>query len=139
MKDSIIDSISIIVLAVVLVSDVLWRNQFSGGILLFIIGAVVIIFGMMIWIIGKITLGEYFTSSVSPKGLVTKGIYAKIRHPLYCGGIMIYIGVSLLFRSWIGLILAIFLVTPMLIYFAKKEEELLYERYQEKYSDYKRK
>ena len=107
MKDSIIDILSIIVLAVVLVLDIFFRNQFDSGIFLLIVSILIIIFGIIIWITGKMTLGEYFTTSVHPKGLVTKGIYSKIRHPMYYGGMIIYLGVALLMQSWVGLGLTI--------------------------------
>ena len=139
MKDSIIDILSIIVLAAVLVLNILFRNQFNGGIFLFIISILIIFFGIIIWIIGKATLGEYFTTSVHPKGLVTKGIYSKFKHPMYYSGMIIYLGVALLLKSWVGLGLTIAIIIPMLFYFAKKEEGLLYERYREKYSAYKEK
>ena len=139
MKDSIIDIASVIILTVVLVLNILFKNQFDGGIFLAIISASIIFLGITIWVIGKITLGEYFTTSVHPKGLVTKGIYSKIRHPMYYSGIVIYMGIALIFKSWLGLALAGFLIVPMLFYFAKKEERLLYEKYKEKYSAYKEK
>lgn len=139
MEDSTIDTISIVILLVVLALHILFRNQFHGGIFLLSIGVSIIIFGSVIWLIGKNALGNNFTKSVHPKGLVTSGIYSKIRHPMYFGGMMIYIGMGLLLKSWIGLALTIILVIPMLLLFAKKEDKLLLEKYKEKYSAYRTK
>jgi protein-S-isoprenylcysteine O-methyltransferase Ste14 len=139
MKDKIIDTLSIIPLAAVLGLDILFRNQFKGGIFLLITGSLLAIFGATVWLIGKTTLGKNFTILRCPKELVTNGIYSKIRHPMYYGGVVVYVGVALLFKSWLGLILTVFLVVPMLIYFMKIEEKLLREKYKEKYSAYKEK
>lgn len=138
MKDLTTDIVSIAVLAAVLVLNILLRNQFHG-LFFAVIGASMAILDMAIWIIGKMTLGEYFTTSVHPKGLVTKGIYAKITHPMYYGGIIIYIGVGLFLKSLVGLALTVAVIVPMLLYFARKENSLLHEKYKEKYSAYKTK
>lgn len=55
--------------------------------------------------------------------MITDGLYRFIRHPRYLGGLLQGIGLSLLFRSWIGLALTvIFLVT---ILFRIKDEEAM--------------
>jgi len=55
--------------------------------------------------------------------LVTYGPYRWIRHPRYLGGMLQGIGLSLLFRSWIGLILtAVFVV---IILFRIRDEEAM--------------
>jgi protein-S-isoprenylcysteine O-methyltransferase Ste14 len=38
--------------------------------------------------------------------LVTKGIYSKLRHPIYYGWILVCFGMPMLFRSWLGLLTA---------------------------------
>jgi len=139
MKNSFIDVASIIVLAGVFVLNILFRNQFDGGSILFIASLLIVLVGITIWLIGKKTLGEFFSTSRYPKGFVTKGIYSKIRHPMYYSGIVIYIGTALFFRSWVGLGLVFFLVIPILYYFIKKEEGFLREKYKDQYLVYREK
>lgn len=51
-------------------------------------------------------LGKQFSLEVSIRNghtLVTDGLYSHLRHPRYLGITVFMIGISLLFRSWIGL------------------------------------
>lgn len=139
MKDSILDTVSIIILAGVFVLNIVFRNQFDGGFFLFIISILLVLFGATVWLVGKKTLGNFFTVSRHPRGLMTKGIYSKIRHPMYYGGILVYVGAALFFKSWLGLGLTLFLVIPILFWFIKKEEGLLYEKFGKEYPLYKKK
>jgi len=137
MKDLILNILSIIILLAGLIVNIIFRDQFNGEIFFRIIGMLITITGVIIWIIARITLGKYFTMSTIPKGLITNGIYSKLRHPMYYGGILIYIGGGLFFRSIVGLIFTVILILPMLIYFAIEEDKLLRLKFKEKYSNYK--
>jgi protein-S-isoprenylcysteine O-methyltransferase Ste14 len=67
--------------------------------------------------------------------IVTTGVYSKIRHPQYLGGLLAHLGISLLLSSLFSLY-----VTPVmvsLIYLvSKKEEEELIREFGEVYKDY---
>ena len=139
MKGYLIRFITAVMFALVFIINIIFNNQFNGSILLKIIALFMILIGTILWISGIITLGKNFTVSVKPKGLVSTGIYSKIRHPMYYGGIIIYLGLGLFFKSIIGLILTIVLVTPFAIYSNIKEEKALIVKYKEKYIAYKKK
>ncbi len=38
--------------------------------------------------------------------LVTRGIYARLRHPIYYGWVIVCFGMPMLFQSWLGLVTA---------------------------------
>lgn len=38
--------------------------------------------------------------------LVTRGIYARLRHPIYYGWVLVCFGMPMLFQSWLGLVTA---------------------------------
>lgn len=101
------------------------------GFLVFILGTVLIVGGYK-------DLGISFTGSVTPKEegqLVTSGFYDKVRHPMYGGGILFFLGWSLFWGTWLGLILSI----VAFVFFdlkANKEEELLLRKYPG-YQEYK--
>jgi protein-S-isoprenylcysteine O-methyltransferase Ste14 len=64
--------------------------------------------GLIFW--SGWALGRLYSPEVTlQKGhrLITGGPYRFIRHPRYLGGLLQGIGLSLLFRSWIGLILTL--------------------------------
>jgi protein-S-isoprenylcysteine O-methyltransferase Ste14 len=139
MKDSIINSISIVILIAVLILMSLFSNQFDKGLLPQIIGVSFVTIGVIIWFFGKKALGEYFSISITPKGLVTSGIYSKIRHPLYSGTVLIYLGIGLFLKSIIGLISTIILLVPLVVYLSIEEEKILLKKYGKKYLEYKKK
>lgn len=83
--------------------------------------------GLIFWS-GR-ALGRLYSPEVTlQKGhhLITNGPYRIIRNPRYLGGIIQGIGLSLLFRSWVGLTLTFIFV--MVIVFRIKDEEALMSR-----------
>lgn len=67
--------------------------------------------------------------------LVVTGIYAFIRHPIYLRALMVFVGLPLLFRSW--LVLPILALGVWFVAFRiGREEELLLENFGEQYRAY---
>jgi protein-S-isoprenylcysteine O-methyltransferase Ste14 len=83
--------------------------------------------GLIFW--SGLALGRLYSPEVTLQKehrLITDGPYRLIRHPRYLGGMIQGIGLSLLFRSWIGLALTgVFVV---IILFRIKDEEALMSR-----------
>lgn len=83
-------------------------------------------------------LGKQYSGYVTLQNdhqLVDTGIYAVIRHPIYLRALMVFVGLPLLFRSW--------LVLPVLplgawfvCYRIRREERLLAETFGEQYRAY---
>jgi protein-S-isoprenylcysteine O-methyltransferase Ste14 len=139
MKDYSLRIITGGLLLTVLVLTVIFRYQFNGGEYLPAIGFIIGAIGAIIIITGIMTLGKYFTASINPKGLVTHGIYSKIRHPIFMGVILVYLGVEFIFQSIYGLLLVFFVLIPFYIYSAIEEEKILSEKFKDEYTDYKKK
>jgi protein-S-isoprenylcysteine O-methyltransferase Ste14 len=55
--------------------------------------------------------------------LIANGPYRSIRHPRYLGGIIYAFGLSLLFRSWIGIVASV--VSLGVFWFRIRDEEIL--------------
>jgi protein-S-isoprenylcysteine O-methyltransferase Ste14 len=121
-----------------LVLSVVFRDQFAGGVVLRGIGGILIALGLTLWVLSRVQLGEAFTSSPSPKGFVTEGIYAKLRHPMYTGGFLLFAGIGAVLQSIIGLALTGLLVLPLLVYSAVEEERRMLDKFGEEYADYKK-
>lgn len=128
-----------VILLIILFLSIIFRHQFNGGEYLLAIGFIIVAIGVVIVIIGIMTLGEYFTTSINPKGLVTHGIYSKIRHPMFIGAILVYLGIEFIFQSIYGLLLVIFVLIPFYIYSAIEEEKMLLKKFKDKYTAYKKK
>jgi protein-S-isoprenylcysteine O-methyltransferase Ste14 len=56
--------------------------------------------------------------------VITTGLYARIRHPMYSGVLIMCVGVPLALGSWLGLALLAFII-PVLIWRILDEERLL--------------
>ncbi len=95
--------------------------------------------GLALLVAGSIGLGSALTPFPRPReraSLMEGGVYARARHPIYGGAILLAAGWSLIFASVAG---AIF--TALLVVFfelkARREEAWLRERYPD-YDDYAR-
>src|SRR5690348_5881113 len=51
--------------------------------LIYASAAVAVTAGLLIWCAAKFTLGRYYSLTPRFQGLVTRGIYSKLRHPIY--------------------------------------------------------
>jgi protein-S-isoprenylcysteine O-methyltransferase Ste14 len=93
-----------------------------AGLILAILGM-----GLIFW--SGMALGRLYSPEVTLQKehhLITDGPYRYIRHPCYLGGVVQGIGLSLLFRSWIGIVFT--LVFVAIILFRIKDEEALMSR-----------
>ena len=138
MKDLTVNTLRAIVQWSTLLLCAIFRNQFAAGMIVRSIGGVMIVLGIILAILSRVTLGQAFTSSLSPQGFGKEGIYSRLRHPMYAGGVLLYVGVGILFQSIIGLVLTGLLVLPLLVYSAIEEERQMLEKFGEEYIDYRK-
>jgi protein-S-isoprenylcysteine O-methyltransferase Ste14 len=108
----------------------IWREQWHGW-PAFAAGIVLLLLGVWLGMRGKRDLGLNRTPFPQPKQdgqLITTGIYARLRHPLYASVIALGFAWALLWRSWPALGLA---VAQVLFFDAKarREERWLRERF----------
>jgi protein-S-isoprenylcysteine O-methyltransferase Ste14 len=102
-----------------------------------IAGVIVAIVGYVLLITARLQLGKSFSVSPQAKELVTHGLYARIRNPIY-----VSVGVM-----WIGLIVALhlyWLFLPFLLLLiaqiirSGKEAKVLEEKFGPAYLDYRK-
>lgn len=99
--------------------------------------ALVMIVSNVMIVIGIIWISRGWEQVYSPGGgLVTTGIYARMRHPQYSGIILAAIGFLIQWPTLLTLILFPFVVT-MYYRLAIREERDVEEKFQEKYGDYR--
>jgi protein-S-isoprenylcysteine O-methyltransferase Ste14 len=104
-----------------------------------LLGAILIISGLVLGFMAYYELGASFTPYIKPneKGyLVTTGVYDVVRHPMYSGSILLAFGWALVWSSIIGIILSI-IFAFILDRKANAEETLLSQIYPV-YADYKK-
>lgn len=138
MRDRVLYILRFITQWSALLLSVIFRDQFSASVGLRIVGGLMIALGLTLWVVSRATLGQAFTSSPSPKGFVTTGIYSRLRHPMYTGGFLLFLGFGFLFQSIIGLALTVLLILPLLVYSAVEEERQMLEKFGEEYVGYRK-
>ncbi len=96
-------------------------------------------FGLVMFVMGVVffAIAEKTKSGVTDKGLlVTRGIYSKIRHPMYLGQLLMAVGLPVFAEGLVTLCLSIVWITQ-LIFWKLLEERQLLEKYPE-YQNYKK-
>lgn len=93
-----------------------------------IAGVAIYTAGLLVAILGRTQLGTNWsdieTAQVQTyQGLVEKGLYGYIRHPIYVGDLALLLGLELALNSW--LVLAIIGFAPLVLRQAIREERLL--------------
>ena len=73
-----------------------------------------------------------------PSGVVSTGAFQYVRHPLYLGSILFYLGLAVSTISLFSLVLVV-VIFLFYNYIACYEEKLLEDRFHEKYRNYKKK
>lgn len=107
---------------------------YSIGLALAAAGAV-----LAIW--SRHLLGSNWSASVQLKEgheLIVAGPYRVIRHPIYTGLLLLFLGSALMVGEWRGL-LAVAIVFVSFWYKLKKEEAWMIERFGDAYREYRKK
>jgi len=104
-----------------------------------ILGLILVITGLSFWWLGKITIGKNWDvcyGKPKVKELVTHGIYSKFRHPIYYGAILVFIGLTILYKETIFTILSL-TVTLVLLKRIHLENRYLIKKLGKRYLRYK--
>lgn len=99
-------------------------------------GLLLAVVGFVLWTVARFQLGNSLTVSAQARQLVTRGLYSRIRNPIYVFGSTLIAGVILLLGRpmW----LAIFaLIIPLQLWRAGKESQVLEAEFGEAYRKYR--
>jgi protein-S-isoprenylcysteine O-methyltransferase Ste14 len=102
-----------------------------------LVGLALAVFGLTLLTVARIQLGNAFSVTAQANFLVTRGIYSRIRHPVY---VFSAIGIAglFLYLNFPKALWLLAIVIPMQIVRARREERVLEERFGEEYRSYKR-
>jgi protein-S-isoprenylcysteine O-methyltransferase Ste14 len=90
----------------------------------------------LLWAIARWQLGEAFSVDPEARKLVTRGLYSRIRHPVYLFGDLAYLGALLALQVWPALLIWLAMVMVD-IRRAKREESVLAEAFGSAYTAYR--
>ena len=110
-----------------------WRATATAGLALMVAGATVNI-------LGRLALGANWGDHIRiyrNHGLVTRGAYRLVRHPLYASLIWMACGASLVFENPLALLAALGVFLPAMAYRARQEETALAAEFPA-YAEYRR-
>jgi protein-S-isoprenylcysteine O-methyltransferase Ste14 len=114
----------------------LWKHPPADWTPLRIVGLCLVAIGFVLWTVARLQLGASFAVTAQAKSLVTHGLYAKIRNPIYVFGSFVVAGAMLVFLQP-GWLLIFALLIPLQIWRAKRESAALEAAFGEQYRKYR--
>lgn len=102
-----------------------------------IAGAAIAAPALLLLVLARLQLGSAFSVEAKASKLVTSGLYARIRNPIYVFGALMIVG-AIVFaaRPWWFLIFAV--LFPLQVWRSGKEAKALDEKFGEEYRAYRR-
>lgn len=101
-------------------------------------GVLLCLAGLLLMLLSLVSFGKSFRVGIDPDNpdeLVTSGIFASSRNPIYVAFWFVLLGQFLLFSNWI-LLIYIFAATWLFHRQVLREEEYLRSRYGQQYAEY---
>jgi protein-S-isoprenylcysteine O-methyltransferase Ste14 len=132
--------LNLITLLIILVFAVLFIRQTSGmpWTPAHIIGMSIAVPALLLLIVARLQLGAAFSVQAKASNLVTTGLYARIRNPIYVFGALFIAGIIIWAnKPWLLLVLVILI--PLQISRGRKEAKVLEEKFGPAYLAYKQK
>jgi protein-S-isoprenylcysteine O-methyltransferase Ste14 len=107
----------------------------------FCVGIAIMLLGMALRYWAVITLGASFRTTIETtrdQKVVTTGPYKLIRHPSYCGWLLICCGYGIAMQNWLSLLVAVLLPLTALLYRIHVEEKVLVSSLGTEYVEYQK-
>ncbi len=118
------------------VGALLWRHPPETWTALRVFGIILLLIGFVLWTIARFQLGASFTAKAEARQLVTRGLYSKIRNPIYVFGSFVIAGGILVFGKPVWLLIFVLLI-PLQLWRAKKESTVLENAFGDEYRKYR--
>jgi protein-S-isoprenylcysteine O-methyltransferase Ste14 len=107
--------------------------------LVFFLGIALILLGSIVSWLAVLQLGRYFTVVVavrSDQPIIQSGIYRYIRHPSYCGQLLVFLGYAVALTNWVSIPAVMLPIVPAYVYRIAVEERALRGQLGRPYADY---
>ncbi|NIN98923.1 MAG: hypothetical protein GTO49_28900 [Anaerolineae bacterium] len=93
--------------------------------------------GLALSLLSFLALKRGVSGHVEPvTELVTGGIYARLRHPMYASFALIMLALDVLLASVSGIVVTLFAFLPSMVWRARLEEQALARRFSQEWHDY---
>jgi protein-S-isoprenylcysteine O-methyltransferase Ste14 len=101
------------------------------------VGLALAVIGFAGVIVSRYTLGRSFSVRAKATALVTTGIYARIRNPIYISGEVTLIGIAVMMWRW-EFFVFLAVIIPLQFWRAHNEARVLEEKFGDEYREYRR-
>jgi protein-S-isoprenylcysteine O-methyltransferase Ste14 len=104
-----------------------------------LLGGVFVLAGITNNIACQITMGRSYSASLITREdhrLITHGMYAYVRHPIYLGVCFVITGIAMFTSSLLGLIV-LWSTIPFILRRIRTEESMLIDEFGEEYEEYR--
>ena len=92
----------------------------------------------VLWLVARWQLGSAFSVTAQARHLVTRGLYSKIRHPIYVFGTLAFLFVVLALQGWPALIIWVIVLLIQVVRL-RREERVLAATFGAEYTTYRSK
>ena len=107
----------------------------------FFVGIAIMLLGMVLRYWAVAALGTFFRTTIETdrnQKVVSNGPYRLIRHPSYCGWLLVCLGYGIAVQNWISLFVVILLPLVALLYRIQIEEQVLVSSLGSAYVEYQK-
>src|SRR6266496_2371539 len=112
--------------------SIVWSHRSNSWTPVQIVGLSLMVMGFVFWTLARFQLGNSLTVSAQARQLVTRGLYSKIRNPIYVFGSILIAGLILLLGRPMWL-LVFAVIIPLQLWRAGKESQVLETEFGEAY------
>lgn len=102
------------------------------------IGTILTVVGISFIAVARYQLGKSFSIKAEAHELVTRGLYSKIRNPIYVFGVVMLVGLALVFQKPVFWLVVVVMVIGQATR-ARREARVLEEAFGDAYREYRRK
>jgi protein-S-isoprenylcysteine O-methyltransferase Ste14 len=102
------------------------------------IGTTLVVLGIIGLAVARYQLGRSFAIRAEAYQLVTRGIYSKIRNPIYVSGTILFAGIVLIIHKPVGWLLVLAIIVLQTVR-ARREARVLEAAFGDAYREYRRK
>ena len=92
----------------------------------------------VLWFVARWQLGDAFSIAPEARQLLTRGLYSRIRHPIYVFGTLAFLFVALALQGWPALIIWVVVILIQGVR-VRREERVMAETFGEEYTAYRSK
>jgi protein-S-isoprenylcysteine O-methyltransferase Ste14 len=114
----------------------IWKSAPAAWTPLHVFGLCLLAVGFVMWTVARFQLGNSLTVTAQAKQLVTRGLYSKIRNPIYVFGSCVIAGLILALTRPVWLLVFVVII-PLQIWRARKEAQVLEGTFGEEYRRYR--